>query len=473
MGNDSRVFRPNQIQYTMTKEQKKAVGILSLGTILEYFDLMLYVHMAVVLNDLFFPKTDPHTAKLLAGFTFCSTYVFRPFGALFFGWLGDKVGRRYTIILTTAMMAVACIIMAKCETYAEIGISASIIMIGCRVLQGLASMGEVVGALLYLTESIERPVRYFAVGLIESFCNVGCVLALVCANLSIGYMNDWRIAFYIGATLAIISIVVRVALRETPEFLDASKKLQEIKEIVGDLSADNKHFLSEQFSVSHKKSYYALFCLECVWPLAFYFIYVFCADLLKNQFGYTNEQIINHNLILTIILLLTTSLNSILYMFFHPMIIFKYRFILSLGVFCAISFCLNNISSSFDVMVIQTLILLFSPYSLKGMASTIYTHFPVLKRFRAASIIYAASRAATYVVTTFGFIYLVQWLGNLGIFLAFVFTSLCTWYGFNHFWKLEKVTGDLEKFARIQKVAKDRLDTTRSCTIAYPHTEIV
>ena len=83
-----------QEQTKLTKEQKEAVGLLTIGTFLEYFDIMLYVHMAVFLNTLFFPKTDPYTTDLLTAFAFCSTYLLRPFGALIFGLLGDHIGSR-------------------------------------------------------------------------------------------------------------------------------------------------------------------------------------------------------------------------------------------------------------------------------------------------------------------------------------------------------------------------------------------
>lgn len=82
-----------------TKQQKEAVGLLSIGTFLEYFDLMLYVHMAVLLNELFFPKTDPFTASLLSAFSFCSTYLGRPFGALIFGYISDNIGRKVVVIV--------------------------------------------------------------------------------------------------------------------------------------------------------------------------------------------------------------------------------------------------------------------------------------------------------------------------------------------------------------------------------------
>ncbi len=136
---DGRVIYP---QTSLTREQKEAVGLLSIGTFLEYFDLMLYVHMAVLLNEIFFETTDSHTASLMAAFAFCSTYVFRPIGALVFGWLGDNIGRKSTVIITTFMMAVSCLVMANLPTYTQIGVAAAWIVTICRIVQGISSMGE-------------------------------------------------------------------------------------------------------------------------------------------------------------------------------------------------------------------------------------------------------------------------------------------------------------------------------------------
>ena len=86
---------------------------------------MLYVHMAVLLNELFFPKTDPFTASLLSAFAFCSTYLLRPFGALIFGYIGDNIGRKATVIITTLLMAFSCFTMARLPTYAQIGVTAA------------------------------------------------------------------------------------------------------------------------------------------------------------------------------------------------------------------------------------------------------------------------------------------------------------------------------------------------------------
>lgn len=137
-------------QTSLTRQQKEAVGLLSIGTFLEYFDLMLYVHMAVLLNELFFPKTDPHTASLLSALGFCSSFVFRPIGAWFFGWIGDTVGRKTTVVITTFLMAFSCLIMFSLPTYAQIGITASVLITICRIAQGMSSLGEVVEVQNYI-----------------------------------------------------------------------------------------------------------------------------------------------------------------------------------------------------------------------------------------------------------------------------------------------------------------------------------
>ena len=127
---------PNPKAEGLTKKEKEAVGLLSIGTFLEYFDLMLYVHMAVLLNDLFFPKTDnPKMLYIYGAIAFCSSYILRPFGGLLIGWVGDKYGRKVTILITSFSMAIACLIMSSVPTYEKIGIAATFIVTGCRMIR--------------------------------------------------------------------------------------------------------------------------------------------------------------------------------------------------------------------------------------------------------------------------------------------------------------------------------------------------
>lgn len=194
-------------QTCLTREQKEAVGLLSISTFLEYFDLMLYIHMAVILNELFFPKYDPYAAQLLSAFAFCTTYLLRPIGALIFGWIGDTIGRKVTVIITTFMMAFSCIIIASLPTYAEICITAAVIVSICRIIQGMTSMGEIIGAELYLTETIKRPQQYMSVALISFFAVLGATFALGVAFISTSYNFNWRYAFWFGALVALVGLV--------------------------------------------------------------------------------------------------------------------------------------------------------------------------------------------------------------------------------------------------------------------------
>ncbi|WP_342271932.1 MFS transporter [Candidatus Tisiphia endosymbiont of Parasteatoda lunata] len=125
--------------------------------------------MAAFLNELFFEPTDSHSTSLMMSFAFCATFVFRPVGALIFGWLGDNIGRKFTVIITTFMMSASCLVIANLPTYAQIGSVAAWILTICRIVQGISSMGEITGAQLYITETINPPAQYVGVGLMWDY----------------------------------------------------------------------------------------------------------------------------------------------------------------------------------------------------------------------------------------------------------------------------------------------------------------
>jgi len=342
----------NQTQKSLTREQKDAVGLLSIGTFLEYFDLMLYVHMAVLLNELFFPKTDPFTTSLIAAFTFCSTFIFRPIGALIFGYMGDTIGRKSTVILTTFIMAFCSFIMALLPTYAEIGLTASCIMILCRVMQGMAAMGESIGAEIYLTETIKPPLQYPMVGLLVVFSVVGGTVALGVASFTTSFGINWRYAFWIGAVIALIGTIARTTLREAPDFADAKRSLQAlIKQSNKDPKVLENSIIGQE-KVSKTTTFFFLI-IQCIYPLAFYFVYIHCSDILKNSFGFTSEQVIHHNFMIALselgVMLFFTYLSYKVY----PLKILKVNLVIITILFLICPYLLNNITSSVQLLFIQ------------------------------------------------------------------------------------------------------------------------
>ena len=414
----------------LKRHQKEAIGLLQIGTFLEYFDLMLYVHMAVLLNDLFFPKTDQHTAALLSAFAFCSTYVFRPIGALLFGYIGDHIGRKAAIIISTSMMAVSCFFMSILPTYAEIGIFASIAMIICRVLQSFSATGEVIGAEIYLSEILPPPASYQLVSWVSELCTLGSLFALLAASLILKCNASWRAMFVFGGMIAFSGAVARRKLRETPAFLKSQAKKNKIELRTAEVC---------------KKTSLAYFCIYSGFPLCFYLIFIYCSDILKHSLKYTALQIINHNLLLTIASFLVGISLIFLTKKIHPLKILKVRAVLSSVVLFIMP--LLPLTNIYALTSAQVLLTIFALGTLPAIP-IFFKHFPVRNRFTYSSMLYAISRAFMYVITSFGLVYLTEILGYYGLWLIMLPVSIGFLWGVNHFEKLEEMqTVDRPAFA--------------------------
>ncbi|MDF3033182.1 MAG: transporter [Alphaproteobacteria bacterium] len=428
---------------SLTRDQKESIGLLQVGTFLEYFDLMLYVHMAVLLNEIFFPKTDPHTASILTATAFCSTFVFRPIGAMIFGRIGDHIGRKPTIVITTAMMAISCLVMANLPTYAQIGISAAWIMIFCRVAQGISSMGEIIGAEIYLTETIKIPTRYPVTAFLDVSTYLGGLFALGVAFFVTSSGLNWRFAFWVGAVIAVVGALARTRLRETPEFLEMKRKWIKEETQKANLEADVLLGIDEgaQFNATWKepvkaKTLASFFFISCGWPVCFYLAFIYFNPLLKENFGYSSEDIIRHNFFLVSILAITSIFLAYLSYRIHPLKINKTRGTLGLFLMIFLPFLMINLTSATQLFVIQALIVILGLEAMPSFA-VFMSHFPLYRRFTFASILWSLSRAFMYVITSFGLIYLVDYFGYYGLWVMTLPTTFGFLYGINHFKELE------------------------------------
>ncbi|MGX6960624.1 MAG: MFS transporter [Rickettsia endosymbiont of Pentastiridius leporinus] len=423
-------------QRILTKEQKRAVGLLSIGTFLEYFDLMLYVHMAVLLNELFFPKFDPFITSLLTAFAFCSTFVFRPVGAMIFGWLGDNIGRKSTIIITTTFMAVTCGVMAILPTYAQIGVTAAVVLTLCRVIQGMASMGEIIGAKLYVTEITQPPIQYSSVSLIGCLSAAGGMGALGVASIVTSNGLNWRYAFLAGAFIAVIGTVARKTLRETADFVDAKKQLNKLLEHadIDKNKLKNNPIWRQKVNL---KTFFALFLIDCSWPVCFYFLYFYCSNILKTTFGYSTEEVIHHNFWVSVVHFSSTVLLVYLYYKIYPLKIAKVRLLIFLGFSVICPYLILRVGSPTEVFLIQSFFILFRPDSSSGLP-IFFKYFPIFKRFTSIALSFAISRAFMHVVTSFGFVYIIEYFGNWGLLIIMLPTGLGFLFGLSHFEALEK-----------------------------------
>lgn len=430
-----KVISANKGTYkSLTAVQKESIGLLSIGTFLEYFDLFLYVHMAVFLNEIFFPKTDPHTAALLTAFAFCSTYVLRPVGALIFGYIGDHIGRKATVTITTTLMAVSCLVMANLPTYAQIGIFAAYIVTIVRILQGMSSMGEVIGAELYLTEATKPPIQYTVVSAMAMFGALGGSAALGFASLVTDLGFDWRLAFWFGSIVAIIGGIARRRMQETPEFLAAKQKRKEkvaqAKDIHTGVAGDPTTKVNNVTAV-------ALFCIHASWPVCFYFAYMYCGNILKDTYNLTATEIIHQNFIVSMLQLFSWSTMAVMSYWINPIKIVKARLIFFMIFILFSPYLFSNAASAFDILIIQSCIVVFG-FTGNPAIPICYKHFPVFKRFTSAAFAYALSRAVVYIFTSFGLVYLAEIFNVWVALVVMVPVAIIFAYSILHFEKLEK-----------------------------------
>jgi MFS family permease len=209
------------------KELRRVVIAASVGNIIEWYDFYIFGSLASILAVKFFEKSHPVAAFLSTVAIFSVGFLIRPLGAFLFGWLGDKVGRKYTFIVTLTGMGVGTAFIGFVPTYASIGIAAAFILFFLRLIQGLCLGGEYGGAITYVAEHIEDKNRGYYTGWLQTSPTLGIVVSLatiigIRTYLGVEAFNDWgwRLPFIISLLLVGIAIWIRLSLGETPIFQD-------------------------------------------------------------------------------------------------------------------------------------------------------------------------------------------------------------------------------------------------------------
>ncbi len=209
----------------MTPEEKKVIFASSLGTVFEWYDFYLYGSLAPIIAKQFFSGLDAGSAFIFALLAFAAGFIVRPFGAIFFGRLGDMIGRKYTFLVTILIMGLSTFIVGILPTYAAIGVAAPVILIALRLLQGLALGGEYGGAATYVAEHSPQGKRGAYTSWIQTTATLGLFLSLlvilgVRTSLGEAAFADWgwRIPFLVSILLLAISVWIRLSMNESPAF---------------------------------------------------------------------------------------------------------------------------------------------------------------------------------------------------------------------------------------------------------------
>jgi len=210
---------------------RRVIIASSLGTVFEWYDFYLYGSLAVFFGSKFFPPGN-ETAQLLASLaTFGAGFGVRPLGAIVFGYLGDLIGRKYTFLITMATMGLSTALIGVLPTYASWGLGATALLVGLRLLQGLALGGEYGGAATYVAEHVTDARRGFYTSFIQTTATAGFFISMLVIGTSRSLFGEanfgeygWRVPFLLSFVLLVVSLYMRVKMKESPLFSRLKKE---------------------------------------------------------------------------------------------------------------------------------------------------------------------------------------------------------------------------------------------------------
>ena len=212
---------------------RRVIVAASVGNIIEWYDFYIFGSLAAVLSVKFFEQSHPVAALLSTIALFTAGFLIRPLGAFLFGWMGDRVGRKYTFLITLSGMGLGTGAIGLIPTYQSIGLTAAFILFGLRMIQGLCLGGEYGGAITYVAEHVPDDRRGYYTGWLQTSPTLGIVVSLAVIVLTRTWAGNqafdewaWRVPFLVSFVLVAIAIYIRLQLQETPIFQEIKARGQ-------------------------------------------------------------------------------------------------------------------------------------------------------------------------------------------------------------------------------------------------------
>jgi len=215
------------------RDFRRVIVAASVGNVIEWYDFYIFGSLAAVLSVKFFEQSHPVAALLSTIALFTAGFLIRPLGAFLFGWMGDRVGRKYTFLVTLSGMGLGTGAIGLIPTYESIGLTAAFLLFGLRMIQGLCLGGEYGGAITYVAEHVPDESRGYYTGWLQTSPTLGIVVSLAVIIATRTYFGNqvfdewaWRVPFLVSFLLVAIAIYIRLQLQETPIFQDIKAKGQ-------------------------------------------------------------------------------------------------------------------------------------------------------------------------------------------------------------------------------------------------------
>jgi MFS family permease len=279
----------------------------SAGTAFEWYDFFIFGSLAPVISKVFFAGLEPTSALIAALALFAAGFAFRPLGALIFGVVGDRLGRKGAFLVTVSLMGGATFLIGFLPTYAQSGTLGPTLLICLRILQGIALGGEYGGAAIYVAEHAPNDRRGASTGWIQSSASFGLLAALLVIVVTRTYVGEeaflawaWRVPFLVSALLLAVSVWMRAKLTESPHFARLREE--------GDITTAP---LREAFAKKKnlKRVLVAFFGIMCAQGAVWYFTFFYLQVFLEKSLGLPSQ-------VKDLLLIVMTVVSAPLYVYF-------------------------------------------------------------------------------------------------------------------------------------------------------------
>lgn len=384
-------------------KRSKAILAGTIGTALEYYDTMLYMHFLPILSPLFFPSEEPFISSLLGMASFAVGFLMRPLGGLVFGHIGDRWGRKAALGISIILISFPTFIIGLLPTYAQIGISASISLVLCRLIQNFCVGGEVIGGSIFLVEHAKPGYENRASSLlnvaVQAGSFVGAALGLICLKSFLPEWG-WRVPFLCGAVFGLFGYYVRKKIQETPSFLKINQEKNLAKLPVWEAIKRDKESLFRTMGI----------CAGVMAP--FQMIYVYMGDVLRTKFYLLPDQILFHNMQLMVLMIFVLPLMG----YFADKLGYKRVMSLSLLGIIIVSYpsfwFIEKAGSSSEVMAIQSILAILACGVAAPCCVLVSNLFSVRERYSGYALGWSVGSILFAGLTPLLSLLLVRWTGD-------------------------------------------------------------
>lgn len=354
----------------------KTVLTATIGNAIVYYDITLYGFFTAFLSPLFFPAENLVTSQLASLGAFAAGFMARPFGGVIFGHIGDRYGRKRALVVAMLLVTIPTVIIGVLPTYSSIGILAPIILVLCKLAQGICTGGEYSGAAIFLSEHHRGHSEGLAGSILPATSIAGAILGSSLGGLcTLSEMPSWawRIPFLLGGVFGIIAYFLRSTLMESPEFVTTQKE---------------KHLVKLPILEVVKQDKRAFFCT--LWISAYNLVLFYTPVVYIVQFMMPKDTLVSSSMFLN------TGFMFLLIVLFPLMGLAADRFgkqkIMMTGIIAnfilalPLFFLINYENSLTNVSVVLIMFCLFSAFSVSPSVSFLPTLFPVQSRYSALAL---------------------------------------------------------------------------------------